>query len=194
MEGFAFTTRARDGERLRVLSQVREAAAGAASLSRSVYLRVKRSELLPVLTMFDARNNLCGQVVADVLAGEVASLTEVAAWARHLPHEGAVARALNPHPERTDEIEFMRAIEFRLRVLDWRMAKGKRFDAPEPIRFPWDPPPAGSWIGDAHDWDDAVERFGKVMPKDYKRVLRARAAAERDGRDVNEAIMEAAHG
>jgi glutamate synthase (NADPH) large chain len=44
------------------------------------------------------------------------------------------------------------------------------------------------------DWDDAVERFGKVMPKDYKRVLRARAAAERDGRDVNEAIMEAAHG
>jgi glutamate synthase (NADPH/NADH) large chain len=44
------------------------------------------------------------------------------------------------------------------------------------------------------DWDDAVERFGKVMPKDYKRVLQAREAAERDGRDVNEAIMEAAHG
>ncbi|GLY65946.1 glutamate synthase [Amycolatopsis taiwanensis] len=44
------------------------------------------------------------------------------------------------------------------------------------------------------DWDVAVERFGKVMPKDYKRVLHAQAAAERDGRDVNEAIMEAAHG
>ncbi|GAA1292835.1 glutamate synthase large subunit [Pseudonocardia aurantiaca] len=44
------------------------------------------------------------------------------------------------------------------------------------------------------DWDTAVDRFGKVMPKDYKRVLQARAAAERDGRDVNEAIMEAAHG
>ncbi|WP_414635759.1 glutamate synthase large subunit [Amycolatopsis sp.] len=44
------------------------------------------------------------------------------------------------------------------------------------------------------DWDVAVERFGKVMPKDYKRVLSAQAAAERDGRDVNEAIMEAAHG
>ncbi|TNC24545.1 glutamate synthase large subunit [Amycolatopsis alkalitolerans] len=44
------------------------------------------------------------------------------------------------------------------------------------------------------DWDVAVERFGKVMPKDYKRVLQAQAAAERDGRDVNEAIMEAAHG
>jgi glutamate synthase (NADPH) large chain len=44
------------------------------------------------------------------------------------------------------------------------------------------------------DWDEAVERFGKVMPKDFKRVLLAREAAERDGRDVNEAIMEAAHG
>jgi glutamate synthase (NADPH/NADH) large chain len=44
------------------------------------------------------------------------------------------------------------------------------------------------------DWDVSVERFGKVMPKDYKRVLQAREAAERDGRDVNEAIMEAAHG
>jgi len=44
------------------------------------------------------------------------------------------------------------------------------------------------------EWDDAVERFGKVMPKDYKRVLTAHAEAERDGRDVNQAIMEAAHG
>jgi glutamate synthase (NADPH/NADH) large chain len=44
------------------------------------------------------------------------------------------------------------------------------------------------------DWDVAVERFGKVMPKDYKRVLQAQEAAEREGRDVNEAIMEAAHG
>ena len=28
------------------------------------------------------------------------------------------------------------------------------------------------------DWDDAVERFTKVMPKDFKRVLQAREAAE----------------
>jgi len=40
VEGYAFTARARDGERLRVLAQVREAATAAASLSRSVYLRV----------------------------------------------------------------------------------------------------------------------------------------------------------
>ncbi|MFC4460408.1 glutamate synthase large subunit [Pseudonocardia nematodicida] len=44
------------------------------------------------------------------------------------------------------------------------------------------------------DWDAAVERFGKVMPKDYKRVLLATENAEREGRDVNAAIMEAAHG
>jgi len=44
------------------------------------------------------------------------------------------------------------------------------------------------------DWDVVVERFGKVIPKDYKRVRAAQAEAERDGGDVNEAIMEAAHG
>jgi glutamate synthase (NADPH/NADH) large chain len=44
------------------------------------------------------------------------------------------------------------------------------------------------------DWDAALARFGKVMPRDFKRVLRARAAAERDGRDVDTAVMEAAHG
>ena len=44
------------------------------------------------------------------------------------------------------------------------------------------------------DWDEAVDRFGKIMPKDFKRVCLARETAEREGRDVNEAIMEAAHG
>jgi glutamate synthase (NADPH/NADH) large chain len=37
-------------------------------------------------------------------------------------------------------------------------------------------------------------RFSKIMPTDYKRVLRARAAAEAEGRDVNEAIMASSHG
>ena len=40
----------------------------------------------------------------------------------------------------------------------------------------------------------SVGRFAKVMPKDYKRVLAAASAAEREGRDVNEAVMAAAHG
>ncbi len=44
------------------------------------------------------------------------------------------------------------------------------------------------------DWGSAAGRFTKVMPRDYQRVLAARAAAEKDGRDVNEAIMEASRG
>jgi glutamate synthase (NADPH) large chain len=44
------------------------------------------------------------------------------------------------------------------------------------------------------DWDDSVTRFGKVMPKDFKRVLTAARLAEREGRDVNQAVMAAAHG
>ena len=43
-------------------------------------------------------------------------------------------------------------------------------------------------------WESSAGRFSKVMPKDYKRVLRAASAAEREGRDVNEAVMAAAHG
>jgi glutamate synthase (NADPH/NADH) large chain len=44
------------------------------------------------------------------------------------------------------------------------------------------------------DWEAATMRFTKVMPVDFKRVLEATADAERDGRDVNDAIMEAARG
>jgi glutamate synthase (NADPH/NADH) large chain len=44
------------------------------------------------------------------------------------------------------------------------------------------------------DWDAAVPRFGRVMPKDYKRVLAAASQAELEGRDVNQAVMTAAHG
>ena len=43
-------------------------------------------------------------------------------------------------------------------------------------------------------WEVSMARFSKVMPKDYKRVLTAASAAEREGRDVNEAVMAAAHG
>jgi glutamate synthase (NADPH/NADH) large chain len=44
------------------------------------------------------------------------------------------------------------------------------------------------------DWDGTLARFGKIMPKDYKRVLSATQMAEREGRDVNEAVMAASHG
>jgi glutamate synthase (NADPH/NADH) large chain len=41
---------------------------------------------------------------------------------------------------------------------------------------------------------DVPSRFAKVMPLDYARVLAAEAAARAEGRDVDEAIMEASHG
>jgi glutamate synthase (NADPH/NADH) large chain len=44
------------------------------------------------------------------------------------------------------------------------------------------------------DWNAALARFGKIMPKDYKRVLSATQMAEREGLDVNEAVMAASHG
>ena len=44
------------------------------------------------------------------------------------------------------------------------------------------------------DWPAALTRFGRVMPKDYKRVLAAAQRAEEDGTDVSEAVMAAATG
>ena len=44
------------------------------------------------------------------------------------------------------------------------------------------------------DWSQQVNHFVKVMPRDYKKVLLAISEAEKNGRDVDEAIMEAARG
>ena len=41
------------------------------------------------------------------------------------------------------------------------------------------------------DWPAALARFSAVVPRDYKRVLEATRLAERSGRSVDEAIMEA---
>jgi glutamate synthase (NADPH) large chain len=43
-------------------------------------------------------------------------------------------------------------------------------------------------------WHHEVRHFVKVMPKDYKRVVEAAREAEEQGRDVEAAIMAAAHG
>ncbi len=44
------------------------------------------------------------------------------------------------------------------------------------------------------DWRGQQRHFVKVMPRDYRKVLQAIAGAERDGTDVDKAIMAAAHG
>jgi glutamate synthase (NADPH/NADH) large chain len=53
-----------------------------------------------------------------------------------------------------------------------------------------DSPVAAALLADTR----VAVRFTKVMPRDYARVLAAQAAAERDGRDVQLAVMEATHG
>ncbi|MDG6109763.1 glutamate synthase large subunit [Dactylosporangium aurantiacum] len=42
------------------------------------------------------------------------------------------------------------------------------------------------------DWDASVSRFTAVVPRDYKRVMEAKRAAEAAGRDVDAAVMEVA--
>ncbi|WP_054811621.1 glutamate synthase large subunit [Nocardia arizonensis] len=44
------------------------------------------------------------------------------------------------------------------------------------------------------DWSQQVNHFVKVMPREYKKVLIAISEAEKSGKDVDEAIMEAARG
>ncbi|MDQ1250583.1 MAG: glutamate synthase large chain [Actinomycetota bacterium] len=54
----------------------------------------------------------------------------------------------------------------------------------------------GSAVGAAllADWPVAAARFSTIMPRDFRRVLQAQAQAEAEGRDVDEAIMEASRG
>ncbi len=44
------------------------------------------------------------------------------------------------------------------------------------------------------DWPAALARFTAVLPRDYQRVVAARARAERAGLDVDAAVMEVVHG
>ena len=44
------------------------------------------------------------------------------------------------------------------------------------------------------DWEAALPRFARVMPRDYKRVVEAAQQAELAGADVSEAVMAAATG
>jgi glutamate synthase (NADPH/NADH) large chain len=50
---------------------------------------------------------------------------------------------------------------------------------------------AASLLG---DWPRRSKAFTKIMPRDYRRVLEAVRLANAEGRDPDEAIMEAARG
>ncbi len=44
------------------------------------------------------------------------------------------------------------------------------------------------------NWENARDRFTLIMPRDYARVLAAMERAEREGKDVDKAVMEAING
>jgi glutamate synthase (NADPH/NADH) large chain len=54
----------------------------------------------------------------------------------------------------------------------------------------------GSPVAEAllRDWEASLQRFTKIMPRDYRRVLEATRRAEEAGRDVELEIMEVARG
>jgi len=44
------------------------------------------------------------------------------------------------------------------------------------------------------DWQNSISRISLVMPRDYAKVLAAMERAEREGLNVDEAVMEATRG
>ena len=85
-------------------------------------------------------------------------LTEVCDMAVQMPLDSAVRRSVDPHWQRTPEIDILRDVEHGLRVLAWQQTKSatRGKDYPEPMRLPWDPEPEGTIKGDAmstEDWD-----------------------------------------
>lgn len=71
----------------------------------------------------------------------------------HAQPETATFKALNPEWQHTNEVEFLRSIEYRLRWLQWvktEDAKRHPKSPPEPWALPWDPKPeADAYKGDA---------------------------------------------
>ena len=77
------------------------------------------------------------------------------------------------------DVETVPADEDRPAALDRRGARART--------------PARRWpSGLLADWPAALGRFSAIVPRDFRRVLEATAAAEANGEDVDEAVMAAA--
>jgi glutamate synthase (NADPH/NADH) large chain len=97
---------------------------------------------------------------------------------------GGVAYLLDPDPGRVNlEMVDLEPLDASDAALLRRLAERHRAETGSAV--------AGRLLA---GWEQALARFVKVMPKDYKRVLDAASRAEREGRDVSEAVMAAAHG
>lgn len=89
-------------------------------------------------------------------------LLEVCDMAAGLPPDSAVRRAVDPHWQRTPDIDLLREIEHGLRVLAWQQTKpaSKGIGYPEPMRLPWDPDPEGTVKGDRMTTEEMDEFLG----------------------------------
>lgn len=99
-------------------------------------------------------------------------LTEVAAMAMHLPPDSATRRALDPHWQRTMELDMLREVEHDIRILLWQNANsGKRVTSalPQPIPLPWDPKPRGTIEVDRMTTDEADKWLGWDKLKEERR-------------------------
>ena len=101
VEGFAFTTRARDGERLRVLSQVRDAIAQAGSLADSVLVRVDELPSADRLLLHERHlvsKELAGLDAQHPVRSGAAVILNLSAPQRQPPSAGRVGRAMASSP------------------------------------------------------------------------------------------------
>lgn len=98
----------------------------------------------------------------DVLAGRVASLREVAAWAAFLPQDSAVENWLNPARLHTFELEMLRRVEQHTAWLVWAQTSNAKHgtNVPELFRFPWEDPAPSLWEHDVLEWDEAADALG----------------------------------
>jgi hypothetical protein len=89
-------------------------------------------------------------------------LTEVSDMASQMPLDSAVRRSVDPHWQRTPEIDILRDVEHMLRVLSWQQTTSatKGIGYPEPMRLPWDPDPEGTVKGDRMTVDEADKFLG----------------------------------
>lgn len=87
-------------------------------------------------------------------------LSEVADMAIHLPPDSATRRALDPHWQRTNEVDFLRAMEHTLRILVWQNNASKTAKVPERIPLPWDPKEDGTIEVDRMTLEEADDFLG----------------------------------
>lgn len=104
-----------------------------------------------------------GCSLAAALRGEVAPLSEIAAWVANLPPDCATFRAQHPNGEwqHTQQLHLVRETLWESQKTTYYLARrlGVRMDVPERYRFPWEEE-EGVIRGDRMTTDQADDWLG----------------------------------